>query len=273
MDKSRRPLLQETATNRILAIYEQYHRPEFIGLDPLVALQRFSRSEDLEVAGLIAAVLSYGRVETIIRNVECLFDLMENQPAEFIGATSFAEKKRCFKGFRHRFNDGADIALLLQTIGTLIDEYGSIERFFLSLSDNGTENILHALSAFHRSIMAKAKLRCRTLSRNFRFLVSSPVHGGACKRLNMYLRWMVRPNDGIDLGVWNRVPTAHLMMPVDTHVSAVARRLGLTGRKNCDWKMAEEITAGLRTIDPVDPVRFDFSLCRSGMIAVRKVAA
>ncbi len=273
MRHTRRPLLRKSVTDRILALYEQYHRPEFIGLDPLITLRGFSRRKDLETAGFVAAILSYGRVETIIRNVSWLFERMENEPARFLRETTFEEKKRCFNGFRHRFNNGDDVALLLQAVGALTMEHGSMEKFVAGAFSNDGSGVRGALSGVAAVIAGTAQRWNRAVSRGFRFLVPSPAGGSACKRLNMYLRWMVRPADGIDLGVWHRIRPEQLMMPVDTHIASIATRFGLTGRKNSDWWMAEEITGGLRRIDPVDPVRFDFSLCRSGMVTMRNGAA
>lgn len=273
MRHTRRPLLRKSVTDTILALYEQYHRPEFIGLDPLITLRRFSRRKDLEIAGFVAAILSYGRVETIIRNVSFLFERMENEPARFLHETTYQEKKRCFNGFIHRFNNGDDVALLLQAVGALAAKHGSMEKFVAGKFTNNGGGVREALSGVATAIAGTALQWNQTVSRGFRFLVPSPADGSACKRLNMYLRWMVRPDDGIDLGVWHRIRPEQLMMPVDTHIASIATRFGLTGRKNSDWRMAEEITGGLRRIDPADPVRFDFSLCRSGMITMRKGAA
>jgi uncharacterized protein (TIGR02757 family) len=130
-----------------------------------------------------------------------------------------------------------------------------------------------ALARLSDEVRMRAARISGVAGRGFDFLVPSPESGCACKRMAMYLRWMVRPDDGIDMGVWKSVPPSALVIPVDTHIAAIARELRLTGRKTADWRMAEEITARLRRIDPFDPVRFDFSLCRTGMVSVRKDAA
>ena len=268
-----RPRATKRIAARIIGIYEKYHRPEYVGIDPLVTLLRFSRPEDLEVAGLVAAALSYGRVETIIRNINEIFTRMEFQPYGFLRTTSLSEKKRCLRTFRHRFNDGNDIALLLEAVKMIIDDSGSVEEFFSDNLRKLQTGIAGAISAFSAAVYALA-LNCGApLSDSFKFLIPSPVRGGACKRMNMYLRWMVRHDDGIDRGVWKKVQPAQLVIPVDTHIAAIARKLGMTARTTADWRMAEEITGFLRRIDPFDPVRFDFSLCRSGMLDLRKDAA
>jgi uncharacterized protein (TIGR02757 family) len=254
-------------------------------MDPLATLHEFSRRKDLETAGLIAAVLAYGRVETIIRSVRELFGRMEHQPFTFITTVDYEFKCRVLHGFKHRFNTGEDIALFLQAIASVIGEYGTIEAFFtemlkrsppvteLSKPAEAGNGIAGAITAFSTTVKQRALAIAGILPGKFNFLIPSPATGSACKRMNMYLRWMVRPDDGIDLGVWKKIPAAQLIIPVDTHIAKIARKEGMTHRIVADWRMAKEITDYLRLIDPEDPVRFDFSLCRSGMIALRRDAA
>jgi uncharacterized protein (TIGR02757 family) len=242
-------------------------------MDPLITLRGFTDKSDLEIAGLVAALLSYGRVETIIRNCNDLFDRMDRRPAAFIRNSGFKTKVQIFKKFKHRFNTGTDIALLLQAIADIIKKFGSIECFFkhaLRRSDTGMHG---ALTSFSESVTTGIRNISDHLTHGISFIIPSPRNGSACKRLNMYLRWMVRPDDGIDRGVWKRIAPSELIMPVDTHIARITRQMGITTRKTPDWRMAEEVTAYLRRIDPFDPVRFDFSLCREGMVAIRKDAA
>lgn len=258
---------------KILSIYNQYHRPDYIGIDPLTTLRRFTTVGDLEVAGLMAAVLSHGRVEMIIRKCEEVFRRMEWKPLSFLHDTDYITKKKTFRGFKHRFNDGNDIALYLQAVSEVRESYGSLERFFSENLKMSQCNMKGALIVFSESVISRARNITGHIPRLFSFLAPSPAKGGACKRLNMYLRWMVRPADGIDRGVWKHIPASHLIIPVDTHIARIAARLGLTRRKCTDWRMAEEVTEQLRVLDPEDPVRFDFSLCRYGMLELRKDAA
>jgi uncharacterized protein (TIGR02757 family) len=273
MKKVETPKMSIPVKRKILSIYKQYHRPDYIGIDPLTTLRRFTIAGDLEVAGLIAAVLSHGRVETIIRNCEDLFRRIEWQPLSFLRDTDYIMKKKTFRGFKHRFNDGNDIALYLQSVDIIRKSYGSLERFFSEHLKTSEFNIKDVLIVFSETIISHVRNITGRIPRLFPFLTPSPAGGGACKRLNMYLRWMVRPDDGIDRGVWKHIPASHLIMPVDTHIVRIAAQLGLTRRKSADWRMAEEVTGQLRAIDPEDPVRFDFSLCRYGMLELRKGAA
>jgi uncharacterized protein (TIGR02757 family) len=253
--------------------YTRYHHPEYLRLDPLLCVHGFTKDRDTEIAGLIAAVLAYGRAEIIIRNVQWVLEHLEKQPFDFTLNTSYKQKQKTLKSFVHRFNNGQDIALFFECIAESIKTYGTIEKMFISCLGNDTGNVKDGLSNFSDAMKQVAGTITKNVPASFNYLFPSPSSGSACKRLNMYLRWMVRKADGIDLGVWKTVSPANLIIPVDTHVAKLGRTLEFTKRTTADWRMAEEITAGLRRFDIADPVRFDFSLCRAGMISFRKEAA
>ncbi|MGA2506390.1 MAG: TIGR02757 family protein [Chitinispirillaceae bacterium] len=252
--------------------YSLYHSPEYLRLDPLICLKGFVSGNDLEIAGIMASVLAYGRAEIIIRNVSEIFKRTGRCIARFSIDTSLDHKYRLFKDFRHRFNDGHDVALLLQSVGILANEYGSLESLFIE-GGQGQGAIKNALVHFTEKIKQQAARLDPARRKGIEYLLPSPRSGSACKRLNMYLRWMVRPADGIDLGVWRNISPSMLVIPVDTHVARIARGIGLTKRATVNWLMAEEITEKLKTCDAADPVRYDFSLCRSGMVEFRRKAA
>jgi uncharacterized protein (TIGR02757 family) len=253
--------------------YELYHKPEFLYTDPIQCVHRFNKHTDIEIAGLLASTLAYGRAEIIIRNVLWVLEKISNQPEAFVLNTTFAEKKKLLKGFKHRFNDSEDVALLFEVLAVCIREFGSIENTFVSLMKNNGQSIKYGLSVFTEHIKKKASKLIKMNKKSFEYFFPSPDSGSACKRLNMFLRWMVRKEDSIDLGVWKSVSSSSLIIPVDTHIARIGQLLKFTDRKSADWKMAEEITAHLRLVDPDDPVRFDFSLCRAGMLTFRKDAA
>ena len=253
--------------------YQLYHRPEFLRLDPLICIRDFSGPADIEIAGLVASVLAYGRAETIIQNVSGIFKRTGTSVAAFAVDTTLPQKQRLLRNFKHRFNDGRDIALMLHGAGRIVKKYGSLESFFIRRLDPAAPTVREALSHFVAGLLKQARSVEPDTSASFGFLLPSPASGSACKRLNMYLRWMARSSDGIDRGVWKRVPAAKLVMPVDTHVARITAGLRLTARSAADWTMAEEITGRLRACDPFDPVRYDFSLCRSGMVDFRRKAA
>jgi uncharacterized protein (TIGR02757 family) len=237
--------------------------------DPLSFCHRFTAPHDREIAGLIASCLAYGNVKIILRNLQRVFGLIGPSPRRFVEGFDPAEEMLRFAGFKHRFNDGRDLCALFLAVRTMIEEADSIEAFFLAgLSPD--EDITAALNRFAAAVLAFDYSPVFGSAEPpgdsyFPFFFPSPASGSACKRLCMYLRWMVRPDDGIDLGVWQGVSPAQLIIPVDAHIQRLGRLLGLTSRKQADWKMAREITASLRILDPADPVKYDFSLCHLGI--------
>jgi uncharacterized protein (TIGR02757 family) len=249
-------------------VYKKYHHPSFLGLDPLICVHRFKSGENRELAGLLAASLAYGRVEIIVRNIENLLSRMQSGPLEFIMNTDYKEKLAAFAGFKHRFNDGQDIAVLLESAALVRREYGSLEECFSYCMRQSGGSFKEAVDEFSIALKKRGRSLCGG-RQSFEYLLPSPSGGSACKRLLMYLRWMIRKDDGIDLGVWKNISTAGLFMPVDTHVARIAQSWGFTERKSADWRMAQEITDALREFDPHDPVRYDFSLCRAGMVDFR----
>jgi len=250
-------------------IYTKYHHPKYLGLDPLICVRKSKDKNTREAAGLLAAVLAYGRVEIIVRSINTIIDgAMEGDPLGFTLNTSYREKSKSLENFKHRFNDGQDIAALLESVKIIINEWGSIENCFGDCMAQNEHRLKSALTSFTDIIKSKARKYTGTRA-SFEYLIPSPAKGSACKRMVLYLRWMVRKDDGIDLGVWKSVPTSKLLIPVDTHVAKIARSYGMTSRNSADWKMAEEITAVLREFDPKDPVRYDFALCHAGMVDIR----
>ncbi|MFW6245034.1 MAG: TIGR02757 family protein [Fibrobacterota bacterium] len=250
-------------------LYVEYHKPRYLGLDPLICVRRFESDRDREVAGLLSASLAYGRVEIVIRSIEKILAVMRMKPAEFTLTTTFRKKCRLLEDFKHRFNDGVDIAILLESVKQLIRRYGSLENCFRECLDRSQGRMKEALAAFSSHVITNGERICPG-KKSFGYLVSNPQNGSACKRMVLFLRWMIREEDGIDLGVWKNISPSYLIMPVDTHVAKIASLSGLSARRCADWKMAEEITAVLKTFDPEDPIKYDFSLCRAGMMQFRE---
>ncbi|MBI5047407.1 MAG: TIGR02757 family protein [Deltaproteobacteria bacterium] len=205
------------------------------------------------------------------------FKKMDNQPYKFV--INFNPKKdaRVFDGFIHRFNSGRDIACLVYFAKQMIERNGSIGEFFLKGYNPGDANIKNALvnfseralsldsSAIYSDIVCAGK---KELPGNagVRFFFPSPKDGSPCKRLNLYLRWMVRNGDSLDFGLWKDIQPCKLVIPLDTHIARISQNIGLTKRKSPDWKMAEEITENLKILDPEDPVKYDFAICRLGIL-------
>jgi uncharacterized protein (TIGR02757 family) len=254
-----RPLLDAFRDDRALA--------ERLRADPVEFPHRYTEPRDIEVVGLISAALAYGRVDLFKPKIAQLLAGLGPRPAAAVAGLSPARAARLLDGFVYRFNVAADVAVLLIGIGRTLERSGSLERCFLEeRAKAGTWR--GALGGFVRRIRGAAPRsaieQALGPTRGVAHLLPG-AEAGAAKRLNLYLRWMVRGPDEIDLGVWRNVSPAALMMPVDTHVARIAGWLGLTGRRTVSWAMVEEITASLRLLDPGDPVKYDFALCHWGM--------
>ncbi|MBE9529403.1 MAG: TIGR02757 family protein [Proteobacteria bacterium] len=253
----------------------------YLQSDPLCFVHRYSKREDQEVVGIIASSLAYGKVAGIKRSVERVLAIMGAHPASFAARFSPATHAPLFDGFVHRFNRGVDVACLIYFIRQMMEESGSIGEYFLkgyntddSRGDGGTGTgspVKRALDTFTRSVLSLESAPVYGQKRlgkhaGVRYFFPAPSNGSACKRLNLYLRWMVRPADGLDLGLWTGVDPADLIIPIDTHLGRISQNLGLTTRKSADWKCAEEVTARLARLDPKDPLKYDFALCRLGIL-------
>jgi len=244
--------------------------PGHLENDPLSRCRRYASPEDREVAALIASSFAYGSVGIILKTLDGIFAEMGPSPRSYVERFDPQQELRRFAGFKHRFNDSRDLCALLLAIRLMLETAGSIEAFFLPGHNPADRNITRSLSAFSHAVLGleyRPVFGAHIIPRNsyFPFFFPSPASGSACKRLCMFLRWLVRPDDGIDLGIWSGVSPSQLVVPVDLHIRRIARSLGLTGRNQADWKMACEITSRLRELDPDDPVKYDFSLCHLGI--------
>ena len=234
--------------------------------DPVFFPHQYKDTLDIEIAGLISSALAYGKVDLFKPKIAYILKVMGRSPSAYISTFDPAGERR-FDSFVYRFNRGPDIVHLLYVIQLIIKDSGSIKGFFLKGYSADDPDIERALSSFVNRIL---KMRCSEaypdsrLSDGFRHLFPTPGKGG-CKRLNMYLRWMVR-KDSIDFGLWNEIPPSKLIMPIDTHVARLSGYLGLSKRKSVDWKMANEVTGALKMLDPQDPVKYDFALSRLGIL-------
>ena len=245
------------------SLYRKYNRRAFVHPDPLELVHRYDVPADQEIAGLIAACLAYGRVEQILASVTRVLEAAsgdaKSSPRSFLETATDRELRRILPGFKHRFTPGNEVAALLLAVKRACAEYGSLEALFTSGMGKKDETILPALSVFvdRLRVLAGGAHACASL-------LSSPADGSACKRLNLFLRWMVR-RDRVDPGPWRSVSRAKLVVPLDIHMHRIARQLGLTDRKQADLKTAVEVTRGFARCNPRDPVRYDFSLTRLGI--------
>jgi len=239
-------------------LYRAYNRRTYVHPDPLELVYRYDSPQDQEIAGLVSACLAYGRVAQILASVGRLLDPM-GSPRTFLLRASAREIRGLTRGFAHRFTTAAEAAALLGAIQGVLRSHGTLERLFVDGLQPHEETILPALTRFVERLRALAGGAARCAS-----LLSSPDDGSACKRLNLYLRWMAR-RDAVDPGCWRGVPAAKLVVPLDTHLFRIAGKLGLTRRRQADLKTALEVTAGFRRLRPRDPVRYDFALTRFGI--------
>jgi uncharacterized protein (TIGR02757 family) len=259
--------------DRLERLYAAYG-PETVETDPIVFLRRYERADDLEVVGWIASAFAYGRVETIKANVGRLLAALGPAPAAALDRIrDFREVAGdALAGFRHRFHGAEDASVLLYAIARARAQAGSLRAFFeaeLRPEDRDVgpllSRVVARLYAFdYRPVLA---MRAIPESSPARFFFPDPAGGSACKRWNLYLRWMVR-RDRLDFGLWTGIPTRRLVIPTDTHIHLVARRLRLTRRRAADWRTAREITGALARFDSEDPVRYDYSLCRIGILGL-----
>jgi uncharacterized protein (TIGR02757 family) len=236
--------------------------------DPVWFAHRFNRADDREVAAFIAGAVAFGRVQSVLHSVEGILAAMGSSPAAFVQEFDPARDRRRFDHLVHRWTRGADFAALAWLLHQMVAQRGSIEGFFAAGLAPGAVDVSDALQSFSTRALAldvTAVYGRRTPKPGVAYFFSKPSSGGACKRLNLFLRWMVR-RDQVDLGVWTRVRPSQLIIPLDTHIIRVGRCLRLTRRKSPGWRMAMDITASLRALDPDDPVRFDFSMCHLGMM-------
>jgi uncharacterized protein (TIGR02757 family) len=235
--------------------YREMNRAEFIHPDPLEFVWRYKSAADREVVGLIAACLAYGNVNQILKSVEKVLAPMGKSPAAWLRKTPQAEIKKALLKFKHRFTTGAEMAVFLLNIKRALEKYGSLEKLFLAGYREGEPTVEEALYRFINAFNSQA---CAPT------LTPCPEHKSSFKRINLFLRWMVR-KDAVDPGVWTRVSPAKLLIPLDTHMRQVSMKMGLTKRKDTSMKTAVEITAFFSGVAPEDPVKYDFALTRAGI--------
>lgn len=235
--------------------YRAMNRPEFIHPDPLEFVWRYKGRGDREIVGLIAACLAYGNVTQILKSVEKVLGPMGKTPAAWLKKADKALVGKTFSSFKHRFTTGAEMTVFLLNIKRAMEKHGSLEKLFLLGYDPAAPTVEEALYKFINAFNA---LGCAPS------LTPCPEHKSSFKRVNLYLRWMVR-NDSVDPGVWKGVSPAKLLIPLDTHMRQVSMNAGITRRKDTSMKTAAEITAFFRLIEPADPVKYDFALTRAGI--------
>ena len=235
--------------------------------DPIWTVRRFSDPADQEIVAFLASALAFGRVQSVIQTVEAVLGVMGESPAAFVRAFT-PDRASAFEPLGHRWIRSRDLAALAWQLHQMLRDHGSLEGFFSAGHVVDAESVEGGLESFSTRAMAldlQAIYGRRRPKPGVGYFFSRPSSGGACKRLNLFLRWMVR-KDVVDLGLWRAVRPSQLIVPLDTHIIRVGRCLGMTSRVSPGWRMAVDITGTLRRLNPEDPVRYDFSMCHLGMM-------
>jgi uncharacterized protein (TIGR02757 family) len=238
-----------------------------VGQDAIQFPLRYTDPADIEVAGLFASCMAYGRVDLFGAQVSLVLDRMGESPARFVWGFDLEKHREAFAGFGYRFNRERDVLAFCLAAQRIVVRHGSLKAFFLEGFSPEHAHVgpavEHFVAGFRRQDLSAVFPRNR-FSYGFKHWFPLPSTGGVCKRMHLYLRWMVR-REAPDFGIWPGVPPSALLMPVDTHIENMARSIGLTRRRSRNWPMVEEITARLRRLDPEDPVKYDFALCHKRM--------
>jgi uncharacterized protein (TIGR02757 family) len=250
------PLYRSELHDFLEAKYLKYNTPAFIEHDPVSIPHKFSAREDIEISGFLAATISWGLRKTILQNAAMLMQMMDDSPSQFIRSFTQGDLKPFVK-FVHRTFNGEDCIYFLHSLQNIYINYGGLESCFVSLPGQG---IKPRIDSFRRIFLELPH------PKRVEKHIANPMKGASCKRINMFLRWMVRDDRrGVDFGLWKSISPADLICPLDIHTATVARKLGLLKLKGNNWKAAEDLTSALRKVDPDDPVKYDFALFGLGV--------
>ncbi len=238
----------------------KYYRCNQVQNDPVHCIHAYALEEDMETAAFLTAPVAYGRARSIICSSQNLLKALGDHPYE--AALNFDPQKDAgrFSGFKHRFTTPEDMLQFIGLTSELLRVHGRLKHLFYDL-DSPKRELKATMSSFVTQFRSKNK----RLRKHVRYMLPDPADGSACKRFNLFLRWMVRPADGVDLGLWPEIGHHRLIVPLDTHVARISRRLGLLKRKSDDFKAAEEVTEALKVFHAADPVRYDFAMAHLGI--------
>ena len=240
---------------------KEYNRPTFIIADPICIPHAFTKKQDIEIAGFFAAIFAWGNRTTIINKSRELMQLMHNAPHDFCLQHSETDLKKLLH-FKHRTFNTTDLLYFISFFNQHYKNFSSLENAFTKNITAADENVENALNGFYEYFFSLEDVPHRTLKH-----IASPAKNASCKRLNMYLRWMVRKdNCGVDFGIWKKIKPSQLIVPLDVHVARVARHFKLLERKQTDWQAALELTAALKQLDANDPAKYDYALFALGVL-------
>lgn len=240
---------------------DEYNQPPFIKDDPVSIPHLFTKKQDIEIAGFFASIFAWGNRTTIIQKSKELMQLMEMQPHEFCLNHDPGGLKRLMQ-FKHRTFNATDLLYFIEFLKNHYSRNESLETAFTKWMNKKDKTVENGLAGFYHYFFSLGDVPERTKKH-----IATPEKGSSCKRLNMYLRWMVRKDDkGVDFGIWKNISPSQLICPIDLHVARVAKQLGLLTQKQTNWKAATELTTYLRTLDKDDPVKYDFALFGLGVV-------
>lgn len=261
------PELQKRSPNEIKKLkpfldkwVEKIEQPDYIDDDPILFMHAFNQKEDQLLAGFFAATMAWGRRDIVIRKVRDFLDRMDNRPTDFIANFSDRDAKR-FEGFKHRTFKPIDMKWLVKILQSILINYGSFEDFWAYCYKNASQNERPLMSVFHEQFFAQHPEAPQRTRKH----VSNADKKSSCKRLYLFLRWALRDDSPVDLGLMNFMPQSELMIPLDVHVARQARALGLLSRTYNDWWAVQELTEALRLLDPQDPAKYDYALFGLGV--------
>lgn len=239
---------------------DKYNRPSFIINDPITIPHQFTQKKDIEIMGFWSAILAWGQRKTIINKSNQIIDLMDGAPYQFISQHQLSDLAK-FKHFKHRTFNLTDTLYFIHFFNWYYSQYESLENAFLNTNQLPYKSIKDSILNFHNLFFSLPDYPQRTKKH-----IATPENNSSCKRINMFLRWMVRKDTkGVDFGIWTKISPASLICPCDIHVDRVARKLGLITRNKPDWLTAEELTNNLKKFDQNDPVKYDFALFGMGV--------
>jgi len=259
----------KTALDRL---YDSFNAPDS-AFDPVQVVRRYPRVEDREIIGFIASAVAFGRVASVVNSTNAICEVLGERPARFLARFDPDVHGRPLRPLVHRWTGGDDFVALLWILRAFVREFGSLEKAFAAGMRDEDVDVGPAIERFSARarevdltpVYGRAGFTPTPARPGAYYFFPRPSSGSACKRMNLYLRWMSR-TDGVDPGGWTSVPASKLVIPLDTHIIRVGRCLKLTKYRSPGWKMAADITASLRKLDPIDPVKYDFSLCHLGMM-------
>ncbi len=248
-------------------LYIKYTRKEYAHPDPVEFLFGYDNPEDVEIVGLIASSFAYGRVSQILKSVSAVLDILGKRPLRFLLDTTVEKIAESFSGFKYRFTTGEEIVSLLRALKSVYERYDGMFSFFMDINSPITETSVNVklkdtIYPYLVSFVSRLK---KLGGMGESSLIPEPGRMSACKRLNLFFRWMVR-KDEIDFGLWDEFPQSKLLVPLDTHMHKIGKNLGFTARSSSSIITAWEITEGFKTINPDDPVKYDFALTRPGIL-------